>query len=72
MLLAGLRGTENAGTRRQIGVGDRLAIGASILLFVASRTLLQGFTGYGETLEAVISIVAVANVLMATAWVVHN
>ncbi len=71
-LLAGLRGPENARTRHQIGIGAWLAIGASIALFAVSRTLLQGFSRYGETLEAVISIVAVAILLMVTNWVFHK
>jgi high-affinity iron transporter len=57
-LLAGLRGTENAGIRRRIGAGAWLALGVTAVLFVASRTLLQGLSRYGETLEAAISIVA--------------
>jgi high-affinity iron transporter len=71
-LLAGLRGVENAGIRRRIGVGAWLALGFTAVLFVGSRTLLQGLSRYGETLEAVISIVAVVVLLMVTNWVFHK
>lgn len=71
-LLAGLRGPENAGIRHRIGVGAWLALAASAALFAISRTLLQGLSRYGETLEAVISVVAVIILLMVTNWVFHK
>jgi len=71
-LLAGLRGPENAGIRHRIGVGAWLALAASAALFAVSRTLLQGLSRYGETLEAVISIIAVIILLMVTNWVFHK
>jgi high-affinity iron transporter len=71
-LLAGLRGAENARIRRRIGAGGWLALGATAVLFVASRTLLQGLSHYGETLEAVISVVAVIVLLIVTNWVFHK
>lgn len=71
-LLAGLRGPENAGIRRRIGVGAWLALAASAALFAVSRTLLQGLSRYGETLEAVISVIAVIILLMVTNWVFHK
>lgn len=71
-LLAGLRGPENAGIRRRIGAGAWLALAASAALFAVSRTLLQGLSRYGETLEAVISLIAVIILLMVTNWVFHK
>lgn len=71
-LLAGLRGAENAGIRRRIGIGAWLALAVTATIFVASRTLLQGLSHYGETLEAVISIIAVVILLMVTNWVFHK
>ncbi len=71
-LLAGLRGPENAGIRHRIGVGAWLALAASAALFAISRTLLQGLSHYGETLEAVISVIAVIILLMVTNWVFHK
>jgi high-affinity iron transporter len=71
-LLAGLRGTENTGIRKRIGLGAWLALAVTAVVFGASRTLLQGLSHYGETLEAVISIVAVVVLLMVTNWVFHK
>jgi len=71
-LLAGLRGPENASIRRQIGMGAWLALAASVILFIVSRQLLAGLSRYGETLEAVISIIAVIILLMVTNWVFHK
>ncbi|HEY5741234.1 MAG TPA: FTR1 family protein, partial [Terrimicrobiaceae bacterium] len=71
-LLAGMRGAENAKMRRRIGAGAWLALAATAVVFVASRTLLQGLSHYGETLEAVISVVAVLVLLMVTNWVFHK
>jgi high-affinity iron transporter len=71
-LLAGLRGAENARIRRRIGAGAWLALGMTAVIFVASRTLLQGFSHYGETLEAVISVIAVIVLLIVTNWVFHK
>jgi high-affinity iron transporter len=71
-LLAGLRGSENAQIRRRIGAGAWLALATSVGLFVASRNLLQGLSRYGETLEAVISVIAVIILLMVSNWVFHK
>ena len=71
-LLAGLRGAENARIRRRIGAGAWLALGVTAVIFVASRTLLQGLSHYGEALEAVISAVAVIVLLIVTNWVFHK
>lgn len=71
-LLAGLRGAGNAPIRRRIGVGAWLALAASAALFAVSRTLLAGLSRYGELLEAVISLLAVAILLMVTNWVFHK
>jgi high-affinity iron transporter len=71
-LLAGLRGSENAGIRKRISIGAWLALVVTAVVFVASRTFLQGLSHYGETLEAVISIIAVAVLLIVTNWVFHK
>ena len=71
-LLAGLRGPQNSTIRKRIGAGAWLALAASAGLFIASRSLLLGLSRYGETLEAVISIIAVIVLLMVTNWVFHK
>ena len=71
-LLAGMRGTEQQGTRRWVSAGAWLAIAASGLTFWLSKTLIQSLARYGEKLEAVISILAVIILLMVTNWVFHK
>jgi high-affinity iron transporter len=71
-LLAGLRGSQNQGTRRWISSGAWLALVASAITFWLSKTLIQSLSRYGEKLEAVVSILAVGILLMVTNWVFHK
>jgi high-affinity iron transporter len=71
-LLAGLRGPENAGSRRQVGIGATAAIIVSAITFILARTVIQSLSRYGETLEAIISILAVVVLLIVTNWVFHK
>ncbi len=71
-LLAGLRGVENAASRRQVGLGAWAAIATSAITFVLARTVIQSLSRYGESLEAVISILAVFILLLVTNWVFHK
>jgi high-affinity iron transporter len=71
-LLAGLRGSENTQIRKRIGAGAWLALATSAGLFIASRSLLRGLSRYGETLESVISVLAVIILLMVSNWVFHK
>ncbi|MGH8047594.1 MAG: FTR1 family iron permease, partial [Chthoniobacterales bacterium] len=71
-LLAGLRGVENARSRRQVGIGAWGAILASAITFILARTIIQSLSRYGETLEAVISVLAVIILLIVTNWVFHK
>jgi high-affinity iron transporter len=71
-LLAGLRGAENAASRRQVSIGAWGAIAASAATFILARTVISSLSRYGETLEAVISILAVIILLIVTNWVFHK
>ncbi len=71
-LLAGLRGDENRNTRRWIGRGAWLALVATGITFWLSRTLIESLSRYGETLEAIVSILAVIVLLIVTNWVFHK
>jgi high-affinity iron transporter len=71
-LLAGLRGVEQARTRRGITVGAWLALGATAITFWLSQTLIQSLSHYGEKLEAFVSILAVIILLIVTNWVFHK
>ncbi len=71
-LLAGMRGVENAPTRRRVAGGAWLALVVTGLTFWLSKTLISALAGFGEKLEAVISILAVGVLLMVTNWVFHK
>ena len=71
-LLAGLRGENQEQTRRRVGVGAALGVGLSLVTFWLSQTVVHSLMRYGETLEAVVSILAVAVLLMVTNWVFHK
>ena len=71
-LLAGLRGAEQAGTRRGISVGAWLALGATAITFWLSQTVIQSLSRFGEKLEAGVSILAVIILLIVTNWVFHK
>jgi len=71
-LLAGLRGAQNAGTRRWISSGAWVGVAASGVTFWLSKTLIQSLARYGEKLEAVVSVFAVIILLMVTNWVFHK
>ena len=71
-LLAGLRGVEQAGTRRGIVGGAWLGVGASAVTFWLSKTIVQSLSHYGEKLEAIVSILAVCILLLVTNWVFHK
>ncbi len=71
-LMAGLRGVENRDTRRGIAWGAWLALGATVLTFWLSQTVVKSLSHYGEKLEAVVSIFAVFILFIVTNWVFHK
>lgn len=71
-LLAGLRGVENLPVRGRVMGGAGLAIVMTCVTFVLSRTLIRSLTQYGERLEAVVSVLAVAVLFVVTNWVFHK
>ncbi len=71
-LMAGLRGVENRETRRGIAWGAWLALGATLLTFWLSQTVVKSLSHYGEKLEAVVSIFAVFILFIVTNWVFHK
>lgn len=71
-LLAGLRGAENLPVRRRVMGGAGLAVAMTCITFVLSRTLIRSLTQYGERLEAVVSVLAVAVLFVVTNWVFHK
>ncbi|HSJ04535.1 MAG TPA: FTR1 family protein [Verrucomicrobium sp.] len=71
-LLAGLRGGDNKRIRRNIGIGVFAALIASVITFIVSRLIITSLSRYGESLEAVVSVLAVIVLLIVTNWVFHK
>ena len=62
----------NRRLRRPVYRGALLALPASGLLFLASLFLLDSLSRYGEKLEAVVGIVAIAILLLVMNWFFHR
>ncbi len=58
--------------RRPLALGAALAFLATALTFWLAQKLLANFAQYGERLEAVVSLVAIAILLMITNWFFHK
>jgi high-affinity iron transporter len=76
LILASLMGSLKRGAqrryRRPLWVGAGAAFLASVLTFVLARGLLMTLARYGERLEAVVSLVAIAVLLLITNWFFHK
>ena len=62
----------NRRLRRPVYRGALLALPASMLLFVLSLFVLDSLSQYGEKLEAVVGIVAIAVLLLVMNWFFHK
>ncbi|MDP9291751.1 MAG: hypothetical protein M3O82_05245, partial [Verrucomicrobiota bacterium] len=71
-LLAGLRGQENVRQRKWVINGVWTSLLFIAITFWVSRTVIKSLSGYGEKLEAVVSILAVCVLLMVTNWIFHK
>ncbi len=58
--------------RRPMALGVALAFVASALTWWLLQTVLFAFRGYGERLEAVVSLVAIGVLLLITNWFFHR
>jgi len=58
--------------RKPMAWGVVLAFIASILTWWAMQTVLSAFRGYGERLEAIVSLIAIAVLLLITNWFFHR
>jgi high-affinity iron transporter len=62
----------NRPLRRPVYRGSLLALPASLVLFVLSLFVLDSLSRYGEKLEAVVGIIAVAVLLLVMNWFFHK
>ena len=70
-LTAGMAGAQRR-FRRPLLLGAVGALVASVATFVVAQTVLESLTRYGEKLEAVVSIVAIAVLLLIMNWFFHK
>lgn len=60
------------GMRRPVLIGALLGLLASVVTWVLAQTLLSSLDQYGEKLEAVVGLVAIAVLLLITNWFFHK
>jgi high-affinity iron transporter len=76
LILASLMGSLKFGEqrryRRPLWLGAAAAFGATVLTWIFMRGLLQQFARYGERLEAIVSLIAIAVLLLITNWFFHK
>lgn len=70
-LLASMTG-ENRRLKRPLAIGSGLALAATALLFVLARTVLLSLSQYSERVEAIVSLVAIAVLLLVMNWFFHK
>ena len=58
--------------RRPVMVGAGLGLVASILTWMLAQLVLESLAGYGEKLEAVVGLVAIAVLLLVMNWFFHR
>jgi high-affinity iron transporter len=70
-LLASLVGVQR-GYRRPLLAGAGVALVASAITWVVAQTVLTSLAGFGERLEAIVSLVAIAVLLLILNWFYHR
>jgi high-affinity iron transporter len=70
-LTAGLVGAKRR-LRRPLLLGAAAALVASVVTFVIAETVLSSLVRYGEKLEAIVSLIAVAVLLLILNWFFHR
>jgi high-affinity iron transporter len=70
-LMASMVGTQRR-FRRPLLFGVGLALAASVVTWVVAQTVLGSLAGWGERLEAVVSLVAIAVLLLILNWFYHR
>ncbi len=76
LILAALLGSLKAPAvrhlRRPLWLGALASFGATIVTFMVMGGILNAFAAYGEKLSAVVSVIAVAVLLVIMNWFFHN
>ena len=71
-VMASLRGAAGRTQRRPMLIGALLALVASAITFVLAQTVLTELSRYGEKLEAIVGLIAIAVLLVVLNWFFHR
>ena len=71
-LLAGMRAIEARKYRRSLVWGAGLALVGAVITWVVFSSILAALISLGERLEAVVSVIAIAVLLLITNWFFHK
>ena len=71
-LMSSLKSAEERKYRRPMWVGVLLALVVTALTWFLAHEVLQSLARYGEKLEAVVSVIAIAVLLLIMNWFFHN
>ena len=71
-LMSSLKSVEERKFRKPMWLGVWLALLASALTWFLAHGILQSLARYGEKLEAIVSVIAIAVLLLIMNWFFHN
>lgn len=71
-LMSSLKSVEERKYRKPMWLGSLLALLATVLTWLLAHEVLQSLARYGEKLEAVVSIIAIAVLLVIMNWFFHK
>src|SRR5215213_859827 len=71
-LLSSLKSMEERKYRKPMWLGSLLALLATMLTWLLAHEILQSLARYGEKLEAVVSLIAIAILLVIMNWFFHK
>ena len=71
-LMSSLKSIEERKYRKPMWLGVWLALLASALTWMLAHGVLQSLARYGEKLEAIVSVIAIAVLLLIMNWFFHN
>lgn len=72
LILAALMGSLGVAYRRPMVIGSLLAVPATVVTGLIAHRVMLSFSRYGERLEAVVSLIAIAVLLLITNWFFHK
>ncbi|HVU13274.1 MAG TPA: FTR1 family protein, partial [Phototrophicaceae bacterium] len=71
-LMAGMRAAEAAQYRRSLALGGVIAMGAAVITWFVFTSIISALGNLGDRLGVVVSIIAIAVLLLITNWFFHK